>query len=246
MYYCLYQITNLVNGKIYVGAHKTNDLEDGYLGSGKAIRAAIQKYGKENFRKTILEITEDETQMYLREAEIVTELFVKRDDTYNLVPGGVGGLTPEAIRKGFEASHTPECIQRRAQIQKENGNYDIEVLKSHTPEACQKRVSTMKQNESGIFSQQAKRKSAETRKEKMTGFLDSEVREKAIKASMTEENIQKRVDARRQRGDFLPENTSQFGTMWITNGIESRKIGKDDIIPEGWRKGRVIKKTKEV
>jgi hypothetical protein len=32
---------------------------------------------------------------------------------------------------------------------------------------------------------------------------------------------------------------SQFGTMWITNGIENKKIKKDlDIIPEGWYKGR--------
>lgn len=26
--------------------------------------------------------------------------------------------------------------------------------------------------------------------------------------------------------------------MWITNGTENKKIKKDSIIPEGWRKGR--------
>jgi len=31
---------------------------------------------------------------------------------------------------------------------------------------------------------------------------------------------------------------SQYGTMWITNGIENKKINKEDIIPEGWYKGR--------
>ena len=35
---------------------------------------------------------------------------------------------------------------------------------------------------------------------------------------------------------------SQFGTMWITNEVESKKILKTDLIPEGWRKGRKIKK----
>jgi hypothetical protein len=34
---------------------------------------------------------------------------------------------------------------------------------------------------------------------------------------------------------------SQFGTMWITDGTANRKIKKEDVIPEGWRKGRVIK-----
>ena len=34
---------------------------------------------------------------------------------------------------------------------------------------------------------------------------------------------------------------SQFGTMWITNGVENKKIKKLDFIPEGWYKGRVTK-----
>ena len=35
-------------------------------------------------------------------------------------------------------------------------------------------------------------------------------------------------------------SNSQFGTMWITNGILSKKIRKTDIVPEGWRLGRKI------
>jgi len=31
---------------------------------------------------------------------------------------------------------------------------------------------------------------------------------------------------------------SQFGTMWITNGVENKKIKKDSNIPDGWYKGR--------
>ena len=41
-YYYIYQITNLVNNKIYVGVHKTKDLNDGYMGSGKVIISAIK------------------------------------------------------------------------------------------------------------------------------------------------------------------------------------------------------------
>jgi len=34
-------------------------------------------------------------------------------------------------------------------------------------------------------------------------------------------------------------NNSQFGTIWITNGQENKKIKKEDIIPQSWYKGRV-------
>ena len=46
-YYYLYKITNLINNKFYIGVHETDNINDGYMGSGRAIRAAIEKYGKE-------------------------------------------------------------------------------------------------------------------------------------------------------------------------------------------------------
>lgn len=36
----------------------------------------------------------------------------------------------------------------------------------------------------------------------------------------------------------IGHTNSQYGTMWVTNGIENKKIKKEDIIPEGWCKGR--------
>jgi hypothetical protein len=92
MFYYMYQVKNKVNGKIYVGVHKTSNMNDGYMGSGKIISAAINKYGVENFEKTILETFENSETMFKREKEVVTEEFLSRDDVYNLRRGGSGGF----------------------------------------------------------------------------------------------------------------------------------------------------------
>lgn len=76
---------------IYIGKHMTNDKDDDYMGSGIRIRRAIEKYGIENFEKTILFECESADEMNAKEAEIVNEDFIARDDVYNIKLGGDGG-----------------------------------------------------------------------------------------------------------------------------------------------------------
>jgi len=90
-YYILYQTTNLVNQKIYVGKHVTKNLNDGYLGSGKLLKKAIGRYGIENFCRIILQECSSFEELNKAEAEVVTEEFIGRKDTYNLTLGGNGG-----------------------------------------------------------------------------------------------------------------------------------------------------------
>ncbi len=104
MKYIVYKTTNLINGKIYVGVHRTNpDIFDGYIGCGvtkkdrkkkiKGFPKAVQKYGYENFKRETLYIFPDTEEgkklAYAKEAEIVNIDFVKRTDTYNLSVGGI-------------------------------------------------------------------------------------------------------------------------------------------------------------
>lgn len=88
MFYIIYEITNLVNGKIYVGAHKAKNVNDTYMGSGVAIKRAIKKYGKSNFSKKILFTFDNESDMWRKEAELVSEQFITRPDVYNQCVGG--------------------------------------------------------------------------------------------------------------------------------------------------------------
>ena len=92
MKFLIYKTTNLIDKKIYIGKHQTENINDGYMGSGKYLKRAIDKYGVENFIREILYIFEYEQEMNDKEAELVTESFCKRSDTYNLSVGGNGGF----------------------------------------------------------------------------------------------------------------------------------------------------------
>jgi len=55
----IYKVTNLCNNKIYIGKRLRSTFDDKYYGSGSLIRAAVEYYGKENFKIEILEEIDD-------------------------------------------------------------------------------------------------------------------------------------------------------------------------------------------
>ena len=102
MNYTIYKVTNKMNSKIYIGSHKTRNLNDGYMGSGKYVTRAIEKHGIDNFVKEILFVFDTPELMYAKEAELVDKEFLTEANTYNLKVGGFGGwdyvnatMTPE-------------------------------------------------------------------------------------------------------------------------------------------------------
>ena len=103
MYYLIYETTNLVNGKRYIGMHQTEDLNSSYLGSGLALAAAIEKYGRESFSKKILHSLNSREEMIAMEKKLVTQEIVESDDYYNLRIGGHGGKLTDDIKKKIGA-----------------------------------------------------------------------------------------------------------------------------------------------
>lgn len=106
MYHTIYLITNQVNGKKYIGKHSTDNLDDGYMGSGIAIKKALQKHGTEKFIKEYLHIFDNEYDMEQKEKEIITEDIVKDNNYYNMAPGGQGGNV---------IKHSEESKKRKSQ-----------------------------------------------------------------------------------------------------------------------------------
>lgn len=142
MYYTVYKITNNINQKYYIGMHQTKDLNDAYMGSGKLIKQAIQKYGLENFSKEIMFIFDNEEDMRSKEKELV----LINEHSYNLCEGGKGGfgylnrsgkslrtgaVLSEETKKKISESKTGQkhTDSAKAKISKNNANNREEVRK---------------------------------------------------------------------------------------------------------------------
>jgi len=92
-YNIVYKTTNLINNKWYIGVHHTNNLDDGYIGSGLGLKEAIKKYGKHSFKREILYTFNTLDEAYEMEAKLITFDIIESRDNYNLAVGGkVGAL----------------------------------------------------------------------------------------------------------------------------------------------------------
>ena len=87
-YFYLYKITNNINHKFYYGIHCTNNLNDNYMGSGKLLHKAYDKYGIENFTKEIIHFCNSLEEVSNLEKQIVNEELLNNPLCYNIIKGG--------------------------------------------------------------------------------------------------------------------------------------------------------------
>jgi group I intron endonuclease len=135
-YYYIYEIINLVNGKTYIGQHITQDLEDGYIGSGKALKSAIKKYGRSSFKKEILAFANGPVSLNFMERCLVPLWWAELPTNYNMMEGGHNGarMSAEARkkislgRKGKKFGPMPEA-QRLAMSQRLKGKQPDHLAK---------------------------------------------------------------------------------------------------------------------
>lgn len=117
----IYKITNLINGKIYVGQDMSNN--PNYFGSGTMIIKSIKKYGKENFTKDILEECFSLGELDEKEIFWIKELnSTNRGIGYNICEGGKSYRSMRGEnnpRYGIKLSEeTKEKIREKRKTQK--------------------------------------------------------------------------------------------------------------------------------
>lgn len=92
MYGYIYETTNNVNGKKYIGKRVSNIYDKYYLGSGLLLQKALDKYGRENFSQVILEECYSNDELNACEKKwIKTRNATSSPDYYNIAEGGDGG-----------------------------------------------------------------------------------------------------------------------------------------------------------
>ena len=94
-YHFIYKTTDIRNDNFYIGMHSTDNLDDGYVGSGTRLKHLLYKHGKEVFNIQILEFLPDRMSLKEREIEIVNLDLLLEEKCMNLKPGGQGGFNNE-------------------------------------------------------------------------------------------------------------------------------------------------------
>jgi group I intron endonuclease len=224
MNYYLYKVTNLVNNRFYIGVHKTKDINDGYMGSGKVLQNAIKKYGIENFKKEILEVFNDSATMYNREKEIVTEEFLENENIYNLKFGGLGGF--DYINKNGLNSTENSLEKRKESLKKWHSLHDTKGEKN------------------GFFgkkhSEQTKQNLSEKRKEYYeNGGIHPKGMLKKEHSLDTKTHLS---EVMKMKSSFKGKKGLEHptgGTKWYNNGIKHMR--SNHLPGEGWFEGRIFK-----
>ena len=216
MLYTVYQITNDINGKTYIGCHKTKDINDEYMGSGKYLTHSQNYHGIENFSKDVLFAFDNANDMFSKEAELVNEKFIKRDDTYNIKLGGYGGF--DFINKNGLNNSNDNHIK---------GTLGIIKSRKETPERWAKADAAAGKRMKSYHEQGLIKYGISFAGKTHT---DEAKRKIGLKTSIA------------QAGS----GNSQYGTMWIYNLDEkkNKKIKKTDLdkyLEHDWIAGRKMK-----
>jgi hypothetical protein len=222
-YHFIYKTTCQVNGKYYYGMHSTDNLEDGYVGSGTRLWRSIKKYGRENFKIEILEFCSDRESLKKRERELINEEMLVDPMCMNLTLGGDGSWV------GCNKKLTKEHYFNLGKL---GGFANLDKLSDDS----------LKRINDGCKKGGAKAFKGLWRTNRK---LMLEITNRAIIAANSQESNEKRKNTLKAINHQQGDKNSQYNTCWIFNISlkRSKKIKREDIekyLIEGWTKGRKI------
>lgn len=243
--WCIYKITNNINGKTYIGQHRyVNDDNPmyRYAGSGVALRKAYKKYGRENFSIEVLykRIQYQETADSMEIWAIEKERKSNPNGCYNISNGGRGNSsngrkhTEETKRKMSKSHKGINTWMKGRKLSKEHRKHISEGNKGKKlSEECKQKLSE---------SHKGKTHSTET-KQKLSEINKGTHRPDWVKKKISESTKGKPHPW--SRGKKASEETRhklselQKGKNWYNNGIINKKAR---CCPDGFVSGRLPNK----
>lgn len=218
-YHYIYKITRF-DGKYYIGMHSTDNLEDGYFGSGKRLWYSIKKYGKDKHTKELLEFLPSRESLRNREKELVCRELLGDSSCMNIALGGGGSW-----------DHVNNDPRKSIWLQKagKNGGFSNSHLYSEDLKIklSKLRSVTNSKNLKSVW---------EDKRIVMDNILAH-----ARSVANNLESIEKKKETFEKIKHQQGANNSQFGTCWITNGTLVKKVKIDELnsfIAEGYKRGR--------
>lgn len=177
MNYYIYEITNNINGKKYIGKRVTKKeiSIDDYMGSGLLLEKAKLKYGIENFSKQILEICNSKEQLSEREIYYISLVDAPKNPMYyNVASGGEGGNT-------YAGKTIDELEEIKRKIQ-ENRKFN-----GHTEETkakiSEKKIKNYCKEKHPLYGKHHSEETKRKLSKKNKGYIFSEERNKKVSAS---------------------------------------------------------------
>jgi group I intron endonuclease len=140
----IYCITNLVNGNKYIGQNKTSNPK--YLGSGKLIKQAVKKYGRDSFTKTILWEGPNEHINDMEEYWIEYFSATTSNIFYNIASSAFPPVLSGELNGFYGKKHSDATKDKLRNIRKlqKNVNYEVGLKMMHSKSSIEKRASTYK------------------------------------------------------------------------------------------------------
>lgn len=121
----VYQWTNTLNNKKYIGKHK-GQISDGYTGQGKIFIKAVKKYGIDSFIRNILEVVYEQSESKLQEREKYWLDFyqvTKSDEFYNISAVSSGGCTTAKYTPEYRSAYMQRIVNKSQWKRKQKRNY---------------------------------------------------------------------------------------------------------------------------
>ena len=160
MYGYIYETTNLVNGKKYIGQRKAGRPEP-YLGSGKHIRCAIKKYGIENFSKRILHECGSKEELDRMEVHYIAAANAVSDDKYYNI--AIGGNTPMTGLKLSDEHRRKISEAQKGHVVSDETKRKMSASKRNMSDETRKKMSEAQKNRPPV-SDETRRKRSELAK----------------------------------------------------------------------------------